>query len=259
MPKTLPIITKQLPAYHKEDGLVFQFILSEWLLAEKAGFELSCAVDKLLEKPSSRRFLEEMESALRSLSGVRQDFIRFISPGDDGILKKLSHFSAILARDITEDKAAERILRRAANQAWGFAIEMESMVQNARGGTRESSQKALEAIKKQGEKIAGELKKMGRTIPALFPKFSKDENVLLFLVRHKKDFDNFQGAGFIKKVLIKTYPKGVAEAEEYLVHRYTKRGFDDLLPAIHMFMKDLSPSKSSVKKPRETSRHKISK
>ncbi|CRX38479.1 hypothetical protein [Estrella lausannensis] len=247
MSNSLPIVAKQLPAYHKEDGLVFQFILSEWLLAEKTSFLLLCHIDKLLEKPSSKKIYQDMEACLKQLSGIGHDFIRFISPGDDGILKKLSHFTAILARDILEDHAAERILRRSANQAWGFAIEMESLVQNLQKGPRASTPENVEQIKRQGEKIALELKKMGRTIPGLFAKFAKDENVLFFLVRHKKDFDKFQGAGFVKRLLIKTYPKGIAEAEEYLIYRYKKRGFDDLIPAIGMFMKDLSPAKSKTK------------
>lgn len=247
MPNPMPIVAKQLPAYHKEDGLVFQFILSEWLLAEKSCFELSCHIDKLLEKPSSKKTYQEMDACLKRLSGTGHDFVRFISPGDDGILKKLSHFTAILARDIPEDHAEERILRRSANQAWGFAIEMESNVQSLQGMHKDSALEALEGIKKLGEKIALELRKMGRTIPALFAKFAKDENVLFFLVRHKKDFDHFLGAGFVKRLLVKTYPKGLSEAEEYLVHRYRKRGFDDLIPLIERFMKNLNPAKSKTR------------
>lgn len=247
MSNSMPIVAKQLPAYHKEDGLVFQFILSEWLLAEKASFELLCHIDKLLEKPSSKKIYQDMDTCLKHLSGIGHDFVRFISPGDDGILKKLSHFTAILARDIPEDHAEERLLRRSANQAWGFAIEMESIVQSMQERPRASSPETVEKIKRQGEKIALELRKMGRTIPGLFSKFAKDENVLFFLVRHKKDFEKFQGSGFVKRLLVKTYSNGIAEAEEYLIHRYKKRGFDDLIPAIEMFMKDLNPAKSKTK------------
>lgn len=227
------ILCKQLPAYHKEDGLVFQFLLDEWLIATRCNFEISCQIDKLLEKSSSKRVLQDLCSNLRKLSGVPLNFIGFITSGDESILKKLAHFSSILARDIVNDKSEERLFRKATNQALGFAIELDHILASI------DLKGALARVKNQGEKITLELKKMGRTIPKLFSKFRNDENVLFFLLRHKKDFDSLQGNGFVKKIIMKNYPAGLAEAESFLINNYEKRGFIDHVPLIKMLMQDL--------------------
>jgi len=218
----MQVIAEELPAFHKEDGLVFQFFLNEWLLASKCHFELSCQIDKLLEKPSSKRLTQDLESHIKKLSGIEHNFIRFVSPEHDGILKRLSHFAAILAQGISDEKAEERVIRKATNQAWGFAMAL--------GGSN---------LKEQEEKILSELKKIGKAVPKLFLKFTKDENVLFFILRHKKDFDSLLGNGFVKKMIAKSYPKGHEEAESFLTLRYTKRGFTGLLPVIKTLMQDL--------------------
>lgn len=239
MPTAIPILSKQLPAYHKEDALVFQFLLNEWLLASRCNFELSCQIDKLLEKSNSKRVFQDLSAHLKKLSGNQHHFIRFIAPGDDSLLKKLSHFSAILARDITDARAEERLFRKSANQALGFAIELEHILVSIKETSKENLGAGLERMKNQGEKITAELKKMGRTILKLFGKFAKDENVLFFILRHKKDFDSLQGNGFVRKIIIKNYPKGLLEAEVFLINRYTKRGFNELISLIKMLMQDL--------------------
>lgn len=233
-----PIHTKQLPAYYKEDGLVFQFLLSDWLLASKSNFELSSQIYKLLEKPTSTRTFQDLDEHLKKLYGIHHHTIRFLAP-EDGLLKKLSHFAAVLARDIVDEKADERLLRKSTNQAWGFAMELEHLLVNIKESSKDTLPSKLAHLKEQGEKITAELKKMGKIIPKIFTKFQKDENVLFFFIRHKNDFDNLHSKGFVKKMIVKAYPKGLSEAESFLMQRYTKRGFHELVAMIKMHMQDL--------------------
>jgi len=61
---------------------------------------------------------------------------------------------------------------------------------------------------------------------------SDDENVVLFLIRYHKHFDELYHSNFIGKLITKMYPNGLKDAERLLLKKYKARGFDYLLPFI---------------------------
>ena len=71
----------------------------------------------------------------------------------------------------------------------------------------------------------------------LLPHFSQlrsDENLLMYLVEKKDDFNHYLGAHSIERILCHLYPRGINELKHVIFQGYSKRGFS------HIFMEKKS-------------------
>lgn len=83
---------------------------------------------------------------------------------------------------------------------------------------------------KKGERLNRALKKMSRSLHNRLHRYCEDENVLLFLIKSHREFSQIFGSAAMAKLM--KLKGGINELQAFLLERYSKRGFDHLLPLI---------------------------
>ena len=81
--------------------------------------------------------------------------------------------------------------------------------------------------------------RVAHLVPPLLDSFSRDENVIYFLVRHRETLDKLYGYGFVRQLCQKWHPKGVKGIETLLISRYQTRGFNHPVEKIKHLMSDI--------------------
>lgn len=208
MPALVKMPQTHLNSFHTSNSLLFQFILHDFLLAYHV---LSTAQPK------------EIANTMAKLSGASSHHMRLFSWGlDSGILARLKNYCAFFS-DNLQDESDIVAMYRCADKAWLLSLE------------------CLDNSTEEGvNKVSSQLSKFGKLVDKVALQFSDDENVVYFFLRHHQEFDQVVSRSFVYKLLNKMYPRGVSEAERFLVSRYSKRGFDSLLPAISSKIVELS-------------------
>lgn len=232
--------------YQQNNSLLFQFILSELIGA----YRIVRDVDQILQdfkntslRPSSREDAEELFDTLKShigkLGGSSQDYMRFFSWNEDGILAKLKNICAFFLQNQDVESKDAQNLHRFSHRAWLLCLrsldimrlmEHEYILDNLRKSKPLSSH--YELLLQTLEKIKLSVQRMTRIIARLITLFRDDENVIFFLLRYKEQLNELYGPKFVIKLIIQMYPAGLKEASDFLLKKYANRGFDNLLPII---------------------------
>jgi hypothetical protein len=92
------------------------------------------------------------------------------------------------------------------------------------------------------EKAEGALQRLAKVLARQVADFSDDENVVFFVAKNREKLDKIYGNRFVAKMLSRMYPKGLRDAQAFLVKRYLDRGFEQLLPEITKKMAELEAS-----------------
>jgi hypothetical protein len=102
-----------------------------------------------------------------------------------------------------------------------------------------SSKKHLDALvlnlkKKHSEKelSIAHLKALHHVIEQLIVECEEDENLSLFLLKHKQQIDALMGPGYLRAFLLQLYPQGLRSLEEMVSDHYHERGFFSLIPEL---------------------------
>ncbi|CDR33424.1 hypothetical protein [Criblamydia sequanensis] len=237
MPSTLPLEKSKLQAFHRSEALLFQFIVNEFIVSYKESQELLLLTEKFIEKPNSKKLVEELKKRIEKLTGSMKESMLFFfwnQPG--GCISKLAHYATLFAKSTLKDD--EKMARRYCNQAYAHALKLNDIFFSEEEKERSLVEMARE-IKPLAEKVLQELKRLGKMIPKIFLKMTQNENVVFFLLRHKNELERIYPKGFVKRLLNKSYPEGIKEAEQLLLKKYEERGFPHLIPIIKLIMQDL--------------------
>ncbi|MBY0528842.1 MAG: hypothetical protein K2P51_01480 [Rhabdochlamydiaceae bacterium] len=102
-----------------------------------------------------------------------------------------------------------------------------------------SAQKCLNALihslrKKNLEKDLkiAQLKNLHQIMEQLIAECEEDENLSLFLLKHKQQIDQLMGNGYLRDLLLRLYPQGLRSLEEMVCDHYHERGFFSLIPEL---------------------------
>lgn len=221
------ILTRQPFNYpHQNNSLMFQFIIAEYI---NASIQIDLISSHLPE--THKGTMDNLERSLQTLSGSLQEYMRFFSWNlEEGILSKLKCYTALFAANAEIMHSKHLQLEKYSNQAWKISLESLDMMRLIQHKKNDLS--LYESLYQSLSHLTAVFKKFGKLLAELILEFSQDENVLFFVLRHKEKLDCIYGAGFVKKLFIKMYPEGIAEAEQYLKTKYAKRGFNNLLLVI---------------------------
>ncbi len=204
-------------AFHQDTPLLFQFIYTEYLSTQR---ELLSLIN-LIQRAKKKASIEVVSAALIRLTGAANDYMRLFNWNhNDGILTKLKnnciHFvqnSPIPGIDIS-------LLHVYTDQAWLLTAKCLHGVQ----------QGAIEG--KLLQQSYDTLLLLGEILRQMIAHFKEDENVIFFLLRHKEPLDSLYQEPFVRNCFEKIYPEGLRSVSQFLIARYTERGFVHLIPII---------------------------
>lgn len=223
---------RHVNSYHHNNSLLFQFILIEFLDASaeiqrfsSLGESRSTAQPPEDEISSQQQRIDHqiIETTLVNLVGSTKDYMRLISWNfSEGILAKLRTYCSLFLADTDAKESAA--IQHYAEKIWQHCLQATNIVHE--------SPQDLPALYTLLKKSIAEMQRFSKVIIRLIYEFKQDENVIFFILRHQKSFDKLYGNRFVAKLCSQLYPKGIKDALHLLVTKYTKRGFENMLPAI---------------------------
>ena len=227
-----------LTTYHGNNAIIMQFIFFEVINAFQEVYELEYLVSQIKLTPtkkfskSDREHMASITTSISRLAGYTQKYMRIFTWNlNDGILAKLKNYCSYFANNISPDDPDVSALQRNAERAWINCLECIDQIREAEKlPTRGTPD--LPSLKTYMEKMVQRLRRLSRVAGNIVLRFKEDENVLLFLLNHQDQLDRLYEDQFVAKLFHKMFPKGLQQAEEFLVEQYASRGFDHLLPQI---------------------------
>jgi hypothetical protein len=231
--------------YYSNNRLLFQFILSEFILTlqemqiiNRILTELKPAWSKLTEEQLSETF-QALAEHMSKLSGSSQHYMRLLSWNDDGFLTKLKNYCALLCQQDTGEDRNQTKMYLEVNQAWLLSMQFLDIIR-----AMSMQPQPEESINENGlhiaqEKLNRSIQRLSRLVMRMVLQYRDDENVVYFLIRHKKQLDELYKPGYVASIIRKMFPKGTQNITQFLVTRYTERGFDSLIPVIQKKIAEL--------------------
>lgn len=230
--------------YYASNHLLFQFILSEFILAFSEMLLISDVIKKTEQewplKHKDPRLYPALLHHVSKLAGSTQHYMRLLSWNDDGLLTKLKNYCTLLYHHDNNHDLLQ--MYQESSQAWLLSLRILDVI-------RAMSQQPPTANPHERRMLIPSLKKLhcsfqrfSRLVVQAVTPFHRDENVILFILQHKEELDFLYIPGFTKDWIQKMFPAGVKEAGQFLSQRYTSRGFDNLIPTINTKIVELESS-----------------
>lgn len=221
----------------QNNGILFQFILSQFLKVAKTFQSIdsqSTKIKDLVERSEAptKRCIRRLLESFTDLTGDHEDFIPlFPWNNQTGSLSTFYHYTCILCRKKSHDQNATKLANNAeryyrqALQAYNYLVDMEKEEEERRIALSQPLVNTIKACERSMGRIS-------RLIALWITVFYKNENVLLFLLLHHEEFDAMYKAPITQQLFQKMFPEGLKQGEQFLLRRYGKRGFSNLLPLI---------------------------
>lgn len=235
---------QNLNIYCQSNSLLFQFILADFLKTFSHIQEVERIYDQMEATLIKRRlhggvehYLTELLSILPSLTGsqsVIASEISFPWTAEKGSLNKLRHYCYLFVhRSKSEDKDIAN-MNVCVSKAFHSALQCREVILSLQQESLENtSVPSYVTLYQLLDRLIDNMRRVSRLILRILIQYRTDENVLYFLLRHREDFDRLYKTQFVIKILKKMYPRGIKEAGELLVEKYSRRGFDSIIPAIN--------------------------
>lgn len=221
------------PFFHN-NSLLLQFILTEFFQASSEVRFISQLSESLEFGTYLCKTLEEDMDALierlHNLAGCGEILYQLPWSMNRGILVKLKDYSDLLVHNANENEAFNHI-HNYFHKVWLKCRQALDLLQSSNlveGSLADTFKKIAVII----ETINQSIRSAAKLIAQMIFEFRNDENVLFFLLRHHVQLQELYGREFLFKLFTKMYPKGMDAAEEFIVKKYRKRGFNDLIPVI---------------------------
>lgn len=211
-----------LTSYHVNNNLVMQFMLFELIAAHEEATGVIILSENLPPKPKSQH-LQEITATLLRMAGHGQQSLRIFSWHlNDGILSKLKNYCFFFSNSQDPNESEINTLLKHIDRTINYCIE----------GIEQIDQKDISEFHSKMKKMEQALQKTARGIIKFLPPFYQDENVIFFLLRSREKLNNIYGDRFIANLFKEMFPQGPEKAKQLLIKKYSKRGFQHLLPMI---------------------------
>lgn len=227
---------KNLP-YHQNDFLLLQFILSEYLISFneiKHMHFLFMNFSFLIETQSHKKKIinefNNIKLSIEKLSGASHHQMRLFAWHESGLLNKLNHYCALFAKHF--DLLPAQKIYKYVNKSLLSCIELHELIFELQNKNLENILQNFDYLKSIEKKIYTRMFRVSRHLPEIVKRFSSNENVLFFLLRHKDDFEKLIDESFILNLMTVNYTNGLDDVKQLLLKNYSERGFHQLLPII---------------------------
>lgn len=200
---------------HQNESLLIQFILSELFTSykstqqikeEKDRDNLLCLSDNLITETINHPILYQ-----------------------EGSLIKLSHYCNAFLNGFQKHKKVLGDFSLHIHNALHKTFLMRDLILKEQGSWSKSEEKKFTSY---SSKLSEHVHEASQLIIKLLPKYTKDENLLFFLLRHYQEVEELihplKISDFFKNMSYQNHE----ELREFLISSYSKRGFYDLHTAI---------------------------
>lgn len=229
--------------YHRTDSLLFQFILSELIVAHHELSEIREMVQKVRTSLSVSeefvQFLLTLSIALRKLTGAAQENMRLFSWNiEAGALTKLRNYCAFFSQNKEDSDRSPLLMHRYSNRSWLLCLQCLDCVRVLQHHLlepdlpEEKIPEVRDLLNITTDKLFSQVQRFVRLIARIALNFNQDENVLYFFLQQHEEFNKIYGHNFVNSLFEKMFQKGVPEAGQFLLQKYGERGFHDLFPLI---------------------------
>ena len=228
--------------YDQSEGVLLQFILSEFLSTHKQLANIEKLYRQLEAQLVSNRLnsdgvqeqLLELYEALTSLTHSALSVeSHFPWSADIGSLTKLRRFCFRLSARLSDTVPASANLGVCVSKGFHSVIQAREVIVGLQPGS--SSNRGapnFPGLYQFIDKFLDNMRRASRLILQLLMSFNDDENVILFLLKNQESFEKVYRPKILSKLFSKMYKNGITEAKDFLINSFSGRGFDHLLPQI---------------------------
>lgn len=220
MPALQMGLDRHLNAYHRSAPLLLQFLLADFIRA----YEDFQSIQSLI---AEEQFNHSLFTLLARFSGPTPKRVKFFdwSP-DNGSLYKLYYYAAFITDEAESLGEEFPNLEKSCRKCWMLGTHLLESIE-------EHNYEELTAATKKLQRC---IRQIAKEIVRAITLLRDSENLLYFLLRRRTQLDVIYGAAFTVGLLGSLFPSGLAGAKEFLIERYTARGFDKVADAIrHTF------------------------
>lgn len=237
-----------------KESLLFQFVLSVYVSAKEEILALQDHYENLSvaikSKDIQKEKIQELAKSITLLSGSSSTYqpFSFLSL-DTGSIAKLKNYCLLFLMHFHSPSRLAKQLKIKAENLWLESRELLSCnadihlllsflyLQNT------PNSQHLQAIKKKIDKLLKSIDSLGQVIASIAKKFSSDENVLFFLLCHRKKIDFVYGTSMTYQMLTSS-SKDLKNIGDFIKKQYAARGFDELVPIISAKIAELETESS---------------
>lgn len=202
---------------HEDQSLLIQFIFSEYLEIAINIQQLAATFKK--SKPSQKAIDESLH---RLVGAIPFPWRIFSWNLDDSPLARLRNSCALFAEGDAIPKEAIEPITRSSHQLWLISLRCLELQET----------QSKEPVAPLAERMELVTLKLGRSLLKLVTHFSRDENVLYYLLRHSAKWNSILGEDTILKTIKGVEFSSINDLKKFLVMQYRKRQFEALIPKI---------------------------
>lgn len=210
--------------YSQERHLLFQFILTELMITCDKVRQMN-----QFSKEKNEEGKEKIIGNLTELVGPAQGQMRLFSWPQDGSLAKLKHYCALLCQACDVHDVQFIQLHEEAHQAWRLSVQLFDLLKPSLPVFKAKKNPSATTILRR---LSRSIEKLGKKVVRIIQDFRHDENVIYFMLRHHQQLDSLYGENFVARLFKKFFPQKNKGVGEFLIQRYTERGFSHLIPVI---------------------------
>lgn len=204
--------------YYQQPSLLLQFIL----LDLAAAYQLILRLEEFVSNQSDDTLQQPIDSPL----GKNMRERLFPLCGAEGHLEKLKQHCALLLclLGLQEEVIS---LDRSAQQAGFLSTHCLELLPEL----------TLQAWLHTLDQLKQNVRQMALLIKQIVLQFHDDENLIFFLLRHQIALDTLYATAFVETILHEMFPeKNLMQVSDFLIMRYTQRGFDYLADQINQYL-----------------------
>jgi hypothetical protein len=236
------LIPTLLPHYQSQ-SLIFQFVLAEFLKTNQhlEALKSLCDGDQLSEQDVEvlrEKFTFHLKKLGYALPFTSKEFLPWSH--EKGIFVKLEEYTKQLLLTSKRNEETYVKLHRSFTKCTEACYEAFDHLQETLRQPKETICHRIFEL--PIKKITTIFKSFGiayNAIPLLFKEFNKDENVILFLINHYDAFERIYTKPVMKKLFDKINAKGVDGVKDFVLQKYSERGFETLIPLISEKLNDI--------------------
>ncbi len=200
---------KNFAFYHQNEALLLQFLIHECLRTQE-----------ILMKRAAPHLL------LQVIGNLEISRVQWQAPL--GHLPRLIHYCTLLCDHFKKSESDHCMkLQAALERAYGEAKKYEEL-----GHDKKRFAKLYATLRK-------EITLFFRLLLARLFEFRDDATILYFLLCHQEQIDTCCKQPFTKKIFDQFFPKGLSQAHLFLAEKFTKKGFNHLIPLIEKKLRQL--------------------
>ncbi len=211
--------------YSQNKGLLFQFVLSEFIHASRFVQKIASFLNASL----ALRFdqLDDVLELVPPLTGEPVSGINercFPWAQNQGSLNKLKHYSYLMSQKMVKTPLVGKLLV-SSSIAFHSASQIREVITTLKYQHEEGVLLNYKPLYQFIGKLVDHMQLLTSYICEILFFFKDDASVLLFLLQQQEDLDAIYYKNFVKQTLCQMFPEGLEQVQDFVTEEYNKKGF----------------------------------